>query len=45
MWGVRKAEVKIDPCLGQLMIGGTINLDREQGRGRMINLTVFWNLK
>ena len=34
MWRVRKAEVKFDLWLGQPVNHGTINLDREQGRGR-----------
>lgn len=34
MWRVRKAEVKFEPWLGWPVNVGTINLDREQGRGR-----------
>lgn len=37
MWRARKAEVKVDPWLGWLRIDGTINLDREQGRGRTMS--------
>lgn len=34
MWRVRKAEPRIDPWLGQLVTNDTINLDKEQRRGK-----------